>query len=175
MFAAPHARFADSRTPIPGWREGRQASGRPGREGRAVFELHPRLREDCEVLGRMALSELLLMRDANYPWFILVPARDSVREIHELNAADRQQLLAESCLLAEALVRAFRPDKLNIAALGNVVPQLHLHHVVRYRGDASWPAPVWGQRPARPYGPGELELCVARLKTELVDGVAYRQ
>jgi len=118
----------------------------------------------------MALSELLLMRDANYPWFILVPARDSVREIHELSAADRQQLLAESCLLAEALVRAFRPDKLNIAAIGNVVPQLHLHHVVRYRGDACWPAPVWGQCPARPYGPGELEQCADQLKTQFVDG-----
>lgn len=139
-----------------------------------AFELHPRLRADCEELGRLALSRLLLMRDANYPWFILVPTREAVREIHELGVADRQQLLAESCQLAEALERAFQPDKLNIAALGNVVPQLHLHHVVRYRGDACWPAPVWGQRPARPYEPGAMAQCIARLKTHLVDGVEYR-
>jgi diadenosine tetraphosphate (Ap4A) HIT family hydrolase len=132
-----------------------------------VATLHPQLQADCVMVGRFPLCHLLLMQDANYPWFILVPDRDGVREIHELGAADRQQLLHESVQLSRALVAAFAPDKLNIAALGNVVPQLHVHHVVRYRDDAAWPAPVWGRVPARPYDPAGLADRLARLKSVL--------
>lgn len=107
---------------------------------------------------------MLLMDDARYPWCILVPRRTGVEEIFQLNAGDRVQLLAESCRLGEALMELFEGDKLNVAALGNVVPQLHVHHVVRRRGDAAWPAPVWGCGAARAYQASEREDVIARLR-----------
>src|SRR5690348_1989792 len=109
------------------------------------FELHPQLQKDCIQLGRLTLCRLLLMNDANYPWFILVPERPDIREIYELSETDQQQMLRESSALARSLSGIFSPDKLNIAALGNVVPQLHVHHIARFRKDAAWPAPVWGR------------------------------
>lgn len=125
--------------------------------------IDPRLLADCMLLGRFPLCHLLLMRDANYPWLILVPDRDGIREIHHLQEGDRQQLLHESALVSALLEDLFRPDKLNVAALGNVVPQLHVHHIVRYRSDAAWPAPVWGRVPARPYPADELAALSERL------------
>lgn len=121
-----------------------------------MFELDARLQRDTVIVGRFPLSLLLLNKDANYPWCILVPARLAIQEIYELAARDRQQLLDESCRLGAALTKLFSPDKLNIAALGNVVPQLHLHHIVRYRSDPAWPAPVWGAVPPLDYPAGEL-------------------
>lgn len=115
------------------------------------FELHPKLAADSHVLGDFPLCRLLLMGDANYPWFILVPRRANAREIYLLDEADQLALLRESSALSRALMSAYAGDKLNVAALGNVVPQLHVHHVVRFDGDASWPAPVWGKHPPRPY------------------------
>ena len=114
-------------------------------------DIHPQLAEDCILLGRLPLCHLLLMDDCNYPWFILVPARADIREIYELERADRRQLLDESCLLAEFLMEAYAGDKLNVAALGNQVPQLHLHHIVRFANDSAWPAPIWGAHPAQAY------------------------
>lgn len=116
-----------------------------------MAEIHPRLAADCILLGRFPLSHLLLMDDSNYPWFILVPDRDGIREIYQLEDGDRSRLLQESCALAEFLMRSFAGDKLNLAALGNQVPQLHLHHIVRYESDPAWPAPVWGRYPPAPY------------------------
>ena len=97
------------------------------------------------------------MNDSNYPWFILVPDRDNIREIYQLEAADRRQLLDESCLLSGFLMDRYKGDKLNVAALGNQVPQLHLHHLVRYQGDPAWPAPVWGKCPAIPYAEDAMD------------------
>ncbi|MGD8421126.1 MAG: HIT domain-containing protein [Gammaproteobacteria bacterium] len=122
-----------------------------------MADIHPRLAADCILLGRFPLSRLLLMNDSNYPWFILVPDRDEIREIYQLDDADRAQLLDESCALAEFLVGEFDGDKLNIAALGNQVPQLHLHHIVRYESDPAWPAPVWGRHPPIAYAPKALQ------------------
>lgn len=113
--------------------------------------LHPRLTADCLRLGRFALCHLLLMNDSSYPWFILVPDRADIREIFELSAADQKRMLDESCRLSEFLMRTFKGDKLNVAAIGNLVPQLHLHHVVRFTSDRAWPAPVWGKFPAVAY------------------------
>lgn len=121
-----------------------------------MFVLDPRLQQDTIALGRFPLSLLLLMNDRTYPWLILVPQRAGIREIYQLDPADQQQLLRESSHLAAALAAHFRADKLNIAALGNVVPQLHLHHVVRYQSDPTWPAPVWGKAPPVPYLPDEV-------------------
>jgi diadenosine tetraphosphate (Ap4A) HIT family hydrolase len=113
--------------------------------------LHPRLTRDCLRLGAFPLCELLLMHDARFPWYILVPRREGAREIHALAEADQQQLLHESCLLARAMAEALSPHKLNIATIGNVVPQLHIHHVARFHDDAAWPAPVWGYGEPVPY------------------------
>lgn len=132
-----------------------------------MFELHPRLQQDCIALGRWPLCRLLLMNDSHYPWFILVPERAGVTEIFQLDEADQRQLLWESSTLARALSETFRADKLNIAAIGNLVPQLHVHHVVRYRGDAAWPAPVWGYTPATPYS----EDALAALKNRVAQAL----
>jgi diadenosine tetraphosphate (Ap4A) HIT family hydrolase len=110
-----------------------------------TFQLHPRLQQDCIVIGRFELSLLLLMNDNHYPWFILVPQRSDISEIYQLNETDRQVLQSESCLLAQTLAAVYQADKMNVAAIGNLVPQLHIHHVVRYKTDAAWPAPVWGK------------------------------
>lgn len=116
-----------------------------------MASIHPQLREDCLVLGSFPLCRLLLMKDANYPWFILVPDREDIREIHQLSDEDQIQLIKESSFLSAVIEKEFQADKINIAALGNVVPQLHIHHVVRYKDDMAWPSPVWGKHPAREY------------------------
>lgn len=136
------------------------------------FALHPQLAADCHRLGRFELCLLLLMNDARYPWFILVPQRPAVREIFELAEADQALLLGESTALSRALMQAFKGDKLNLAALGNMVPQLHLHHIVRYQGDAAWPAPVWGKHPPQPYSPASLRARLEALQACLPAGLA---
>ena len=132
-----------------------------------MADLHPQLQKDCLLVGRFPLCRLLLMQDANYPWFILVPDREGVSEIFQLCEEDQMQLLRESSLLSAVLVERFHADKLNIAALGNVVPQLHIHHVVRYRDDPAWPAPVWGRAPAKPYTPEGVSAVLATLRPGL--------
>ena len=122
-----------------------------------MFELHPQLEKDCIFLGQFELCTLLLMNDSNYPWFILVPEREGLREIYELSDSDQELFLKESSFLSRILKKYFHADKINIAALGNVVPQLHIHHIARYEGDLSWPAPVWGAKPAIEYTEEQLE------------------
>ena len=116
-----------------------------------MFQLHPQLEKDTIPLGEFTLCKLLLSNDANYPWFILVPKRESITEIFQLSAVDQQQLIKESSYLSEKLMELFKPDKLNIAAYGNIVSQLHIHHIVRYKNDAAWPAPMMGVVPRIPY------------------------
>jgi diadenosine tetraphosphate (Ap4A) HIT family hydrolase len=128
-----------------------------------MFELHPRLAQDGLPLGGFPLCRLLLMNESRYPWFILVPERPAVSEIYQLPEADRIQLMRESCALSEVLAELFRADKLNVAAIGNRVPQLHVHHVVRYRSDPAWPAPVWGRFEPLPY----TEAAVADIRAKL--------
>ena len=116
-----------------------------------MFQLSNTLNKDCIRIGQFQLSLLLLLKDANYPWFILVPQRADLSEIYQLNPSDQQQLTRESSQLASALSTAFNADKINIATLGNIVKQLHIHHIARYHDDLAWPAPVWGAHPAKPY------------------------
>ena len=125
-----------------------------------MAELHPQLEKDCLLLGRFELCKVLLMNDANYPWFILVPDRQAVTEIYQLNEQDQQQLMQESSIMAKMLVEDFQADKVNIAALGNVVPQLHVHHIARYHDDPAWPAPVWGASPAHAYADEALQAMI---------------
>jgi len=133
----------------------------------AMFKLHERLDQDCLLVGQFELCLLLISRDANYPWLILVPKREGITEIHQLNDADRQQLLHESCTLSQVMSELFAPDKLNIAALGNVVPQLHMHHIARYHSDAAWPQPIWGVVPADNYDPDMLSARCENLRQRL--------
>lgn len=127
------------------------------------FELHPRLARDCLVLGRFSLCRVLLMNESRYPWLILVPQRAGMTEIHQLHEADQIRLIRESSLLGQQIQRTLLPDKLNIAAIGNLVPQLHLHHIARYQADSAWPAPVWGRFDPAPYTPDAMSLLCRRL------------
>ena len=119
--------------------------------------LHPQLEKDCFVVGSFPLCAVLLMNDSTLPWFILVPRREGITEIHQLSEADQQQLMRESSQLAACIETEFKADKINIAALGNMVPKLHIHHIVRYKSDPAWPAPIWGKFPATPYAVADAE------------------
>ncbi|MDH0300544.1 MULTISPECIES: HIT domain-containing protein [unclassified Pseudomonas] len=132
-----------------------------------MFTLDSRLQQDSLVLGDLPLCRLLLSKDANYPWFILVPRRADVSEVFELDEADQQQLWTETAALAEALKDAFAADKMNVATLGNVVSQLHMHVIVRRHGDAAWPAPVWGKVQAVDYSPEQVEGIRLRMRALL--------
>ena len=131
------------------------------------MNLHPTLARDTVEVVRWPLCRVLMMNDRRYPWLILVPEREAIREIHELPAADRAVLIEEITRASEALVRLVRPDKVNVGALGNIVPQLHVHVVARFAADLAWPGPVWGSGPAIPYSADELEERRDRLRLEL--------
>lgn len=128
------------------------------------MNIHPQLEKDCHLLGRLELSYVLLMKDANYPWLILVPDVETISEIYQMTQQQQQCLLAESSWLAEKMMSHFHGDKMNIAALGNIVPQLHLHHVVRYKNDLAWPVPVWGKHVATAYTEAQLMARVEECK-----------
>ncbi|MGO1247754.1 MAG: HIT domain-containing protein [Oceanisphaera sp.] len=115
------------------------------------FHLHPQLAADTQCVGELPLSLVLLANDCQYPWLILVPKRADIREIHHLSEADQQQLMRESCAVASLMELGLDAEKINVAALGNMVPQLHLHHVARFSTDAAWPAPIWGKHTAIAY------------------------
>ncbi|HEY7885724.1 MAG TPA: HIT domain-containing protein [Cellvibrionaceae bacterium] len=132
-----------------------------------MFTLDQRLQDDSHIIGRFSLSLLLLSKDANYPWLILVPEREDVFELFHLSRDDRAQLMRESCHLADVMTSILDADKINVAALGNVVPQLHLHHIARYRNDPAWPAPIWGKVPAKAYDSEQLQALVAKLTNAL--------
>lgn len=136
------------------------------------MNLHPTLARDTVEVARLPLCRVLLMKDRRFPWLILVPERDSVREIHELPAVDRAELIEEIAQAARVLERLFRPDKLNVGALGNVVPQLHVHVVARFTTDPAWPGPVWGSGAAVGYADDELDVIKNRLVAEIRTFVA---
>ena len=108
-----------------------------------TFALHEKLAADCEDLGDMALCRVLLMRDHRFPWTILVPRIAGLRDFHDLPREQALTLFDEVGHVSRALVDAFRAEKINVAALGNQVPQLHVHVIGRYAADAAWPGPVW--------------------------------
>ncbi|MAQ16904.1 MAG: HIT family protein [Sandaracinus sp.] len=121
------------------------------------FTLHPRLEADTITIGRFPETLVLLHRDARYPWVILVPTLPGIREIHELPHEVRHRLLDESCGVAAAMQALLGATKMNVAALGNMVPQLHLHHVARFEGDDAWPGAIWGAHPGLEYTAEALE------------------
>ncbi len=131
-----------------------------------AFSLHERLAADTVELLRWPLSLVLLMKARQWPWLILVPMRPDLREIHDLHRADRTALIEEAARASRTLQKLYRPDKMNVGALGNMVPQLHLHVVARFRDDPAWPRPVWDV-PAEPYAPGDLGRRIAELRAAL--------
>lgn len=126
------------------------------------FKLHPKLEADTFFIKDLPLCRLLLINDSQYPWVVLVPRVSDITEAHQLNPEDRLQLVKESDTLCHFMESLFTPDKLNVAAIGNVVPQLHIHHIARYRHDVVWPSPVWGARPANPYSDSDGQYVISK-------------
>ena len=122
------------------------------------FTLHPQLVKDCTLIGDFPLCRVLLAPEKRFAWFILVPKRADIRESYQLTEQDQLTLMRESALFGQAIMSAFDGDKLNIGALGNMVPQLHVHHIVRHKGDAAWPGAVWGYPGAKPYSDADLDV-----------------
>lgn len=133
----------------------------------AEWRLHTQLEADTHAVARLELSELRLMDDARYPWLILVPRVAGATELLDLDRSAQHALLGEIDAAGRALRTLVSPHKLNVAALGNVVPQLHVHVIARFRGDDAWPRPVWGVHPARPYAPDALAARLQALRDTL--------
>ncbi|MDX9874473.1 MAG: HIT domain-containing protein [Spongiibacteraceae bacterium] len=133
-----------------------------------MFVLHSQLAKDCTVIGDLSLCRVLLMNDARFPWLILVPQREEITEVFELSALDQRLLWEEVSAVAAALAGHTRAHKMNIATLGNVVPQLHVHVIARRHQDAAWPAPVWGAGAPEPYDEAALTTVVEALTDLLV-------
>ncbi|ORT50373.1 HIT family hydrolase [Vibrio sp. qd031] len=113
------------------------------------FALHPKLHQDTTLLGEFPLSLALLIKDDAAPWVVLVPKLDNIKELHHLTVRQQQQLLSEVQTVSQTLEAIFQPDKLNIGALGNLVPQFHFHVVARFNNDIAWPGPIWGNTQGR--------------------------
>jgi diadenosine tetraphosphate (Ap4A) HIT family hydrolase len=131
------------------------------------FTLDPQLARDTMPVGDLPLSRVLLINDANYPWLLLVPRRRGAIEIIDLATSDRAQLMTEISHAARTLKELSGCDKINIAALGNVVAQLHVHVIARSRGDAAWPKPVWGAAPAKAYDKAQTGRVIDALRQQL--------
>ena len=131
------------------------------------FPLDPRLAADTHAIGDLALSSLLLMDDARFPWLILVPRIAGARELIDLDEADRRTLLTEITTVGRAFESLLRPDKLNVAALGNIVSQLHVHLVARFHADPAWPQPVWGNGERVPYAIAARTARIGELRNAL--------
>ena len=129
----------------------------------STFQLHAQLKQDCFIVGQFELCLVLLLNDSQFPWFILVPQRENIREIYELQREDQQLLIQESSYFSQQLATIFEAEKLNVAAIGNIVPQLHVHHIVRYQTDKAWPAPVWGKFAATPYTAQQRESRISKV------------
>lgn len=132
-----------------------------------AWQLDPQLASDSHPVASTVLCEIRLMDDANYPWLIVIPRVDGARELFDLSAAQRTQLIEDVTLAGAALNALFTPDKLNVAALGNRVPQLHVHVVARHVDDPAWPAPVWGRVQSQPYSPEALTARMRLLLSQL--------
>ena len=135
-----------------------------------AWTLDPQLERDTVAVGDLPGSRVLLMNDANFPWLIVVPRRAGAKEIFDLDAGERSRLMSELALVAQLLRDLTACDKINIAAIGNVVAQLHVHVVARRRADPAWPRPVWGALPARPYEGAERERLIEAIRAKIDRG-----
>ena len=133
------------------------------------FALHPQLAKDTLLIGHLAGSKLLLMNDARFPWLVLVPTHDDLQELHELTEASFTEVIQGIQQISEKLQRLTNAPKMNIAALGNQVPQLHIHIIARLHDDPAWPGPVWGVGDPLPYGEEEQNVLIRTLQEQLLD------
>jgi diadenosine tetraphosphate (Ap4A) HIT family hydrolase len=131
------------------------------------WSLSPQLEKDTINIGDLPLSRVLVIKDAHYPWLLLVPRRADAVEIIDLDEVAQAQLMTEISRVGRALKEITKCDKLNIAALGNVVPQLHVHIIARRSSDAAWPRPVWGVMPALPHDPAEVQQFITALRRKV--------
>jgi diadenosine tetraphosphate (Ap4A) HIT family hydrolase len=131
------------------------------------WALHPQLVRDTIELGDLALSRVLIIKDANYPWLLLVPRRPAIIEIIDLDEIEQAQLMVEIARAGRALKSVTQCDKLNIAALGNAVPQLHVHIIARRKTDKAWPKPVWGAAEPVDHDFTELDRFMHAMKKKL--------
>ena len=133
----------------------------------AAWSLHPRLTQDTIDIGDLPLCRVLVIKDANYPWLLLVPRREGAVEIIDLDEVEQAQLTTEVSRVARALKEISKCDKLNIAALGNVVPQLHVHVIARRKNDAAWPRPVWGVVPPLAHDATEVQSFISAIRRKI--------
>ncbi len=131
------------------------------------FTLHERLKTDTHEVTRLALCRVLLMNDSSAPWLVLVPECPGVTEIHELNILNRTLLMEEIARASQAILELYAPAKLNVGALGNIVPQLHIHVIGRYKTDRAWPGPMWGSGSGKPYDADEVDAVCSRFRERL--------
>ncbi len=136
-------------------------------DGQDIFQLHERLAADTVQVIDWPLSAVRLMNDRSWPWLILVPRKPGLREIHDLPTLDLALLVGEIAKASRAMSEICQPEKVNVGALGNIVPQLHIHVIGRFRDDPAWPGPVWSFRPAVPYRDDEREQILQRLRAAL--------
>ncbi|MBF4256534.1 HIT domain-containing protein [Vibrio anguillarum] len=139
------------------------------------FELHPQLAKDTSVIGEFPLCLALLHKDNSVPWVILVPKRANLKELHHLPMQEQQQFLFESQAVSQALEATFCPDKLNLGALGNMVPQLHIHHVARFKNDIAWPGPIWGNTQGIVRAEQEQQAILTRIQNILSLSSIFRK
>jgi len=137
-----------------------------------MYILNEQLQQDTVMLGQFPLCDVLLMNDKQYPWVILVPRRASIREAFHLSTEEQHQLSDESAYVSQRMSDFYEAESMNVAALGNVVAQLHMHHVVRKVDDGTWPKPVWGAKPAVAYEKAALEQQVESLRRLFSDKFA---
>lgn len=133
-----------------------------------MFSLHPDLQKGTYPVAELKVSRLLLIDDERYPWVVLVPRFEGVREIYELPQQAQVDLLGEITHVSQVLAKLFKADKINVAALGNVTPQLHVHVIARFTTDDAWPTPVWGRHPAKPYAKADAETRAGQIANALV-------
>ena len=131
------------------------------------WSLHSQLQKDTIDIGDLPLCRVLVIKDAHYPWLLLVPRRPDAVEIIDLEEVEQAQLMTEISRVARALKAITQCDKLNVAALGNVVPQLHVHIIARRTGDAAWPRPVWGVAPPLAHDAAEVQTFISALRRDI--------
>lgn len=137
------------------------------------FILHPQLAKDTTVIGHFPLCIALLHKDNAVPWIILVPKRNELKELHHLPMNEQQQFLVESQTINQTLEVLFTPDKINLGALGNMVPQLHIHHIARFISDVAWPGPVWGNTQGEFRSDDDQVSLLKQLQTKLQDSPIF--
>ncbi len=133
----------------------------------SAWSLHPQLKKDTIDIGDLPLSRVLTIRDANYPWLLLVPRRENAVEIIDLDEVAQAQLMTEIARVSRALKEITECDKLNVAALGNMVPQLHVHIIARRTSDAAWPRPVWGVAEPLAHDAEEVQNFISAIRRKI--------